>query len=385
MKLNSLSADAVTQPGGLYATANDALLKGLMAYFTNQDRERQATRQMKRDEMTMGRQQLADALAHAERYGVGPRQQDSGWLPPGSEQLLAGAMDQFGQRKAERDRAIRQRLLADIEAGTASPSQTNAAFFANGLADVPAGLQEEWDAQQRGEAARQAAAEQAAVKNELLMAQAALMAEKAAGGGAGGARRGAGGASGGGGALSSAELETLRERANRYADALGLTKYDYDEDGKPQNRHVNPDIPDAYRRVMELEAALMLPGAAELLQYDDAQRAKAPVAQPVRPAPPEKPALAPNDQNEVNAILSRRAARRAGGPAPPPAALPTEADMRAAVPFAYRGGMGSAYAGEQRRRSQAPYTAFTEEERAAAIQALQDRLQAQQDAALVGF
>jgi len=82
-----------------------------MAYFTNQDRERQATRQMKRDEVTMGRQQLADALAHAERYGVGPGADRLGWTKPEDQAAIKAAIDRY--KRGQQAEAEKLSLAAD--------------------------------------------------------------------------------------------------------------------------------------------------------------------------------------------------------------------------------------------------------------------------------
>lgn len=124
MNTTSLDARTVMQPGGLYEGANNALLQGLMAYFQHKDRERQASRDMKRDEFQFGRQQLSDALGHAERYGVTPAADQSGWIAPDKAPLIEAAVARFKN-------AQREKMMADIAAGKALPDVDREAWMRN--------------------------------------------------------------------------------------------------------------------------------------------------------------------------------------------------------------------------------------------------------------
>jgi hypothetical protein len=217
MNTSHLDAREISKPGGLIEGTSNALKQALMAYFNFKDRQRQGERDMRRDERQMGRQQLQDALMQAERYGVAPRTQDSGWLSPGSDQLVAAARGKFGVAEAARaqaekdaatnrergnltfehqqksweqqlaDRAVAEenKRMAEIEAGRAQPSQTQEDFYKDGLMNAdgtekqpPKDLLDQWDAQTRHGAAQAAAqkaaadAEQnAALKRDLLKSE----------------------------------------------------------------------------------------------------------------------------------------------------------------------------------------------------------------------
>ena len=112
MNINHMDARALAQPGGLYASANDGILQALQAYFQFKDRQQASERDMRRDERTMGRQQLNDALSQAERYGVRPMPDQMGWTDPAkADPLLSAAVQKFTVAEG---RAAREREMAAL-------------------------------------------------------------------------------------------------------------------------------------------------------------------------------------------------------------------------------------------------------------------------------
>ncbi|MEY2802362.1 MAG: hypothetical protein RL513_1947, partial [Pseudomonadota bacterium] len=113
------------------------------------------------------------------------------------------------------------------------------------------------------------------------------------------------------------ELTALRERVQRYVDAQGWAVYDYDENGKPINRRVNPNIPDAYRKIMAAEAAAGLPGASEMLEFDAGMRPPAPsVGQGEAPATPAADADATGIDDDESGELPSLVREVGGEPLP---------------------------------------------------------------------
>lgn len=103
MNTNHLDARAITQPGGIYASANDGILKALQAYFEFKDRQRQGEREMKRDERQSNRQQRLDGVGIAQTLGVRPSPADSGWLQPSDEAAIDAALTDRAKRVAAAD------------------------------------------------------------------------------------------------------------------------------------------------------------------------------------------------------------------------------------------------------------------------------------------
>jgi hypothetical protein len=119
MNVNHLDARAITQPGGMYAGINDMLLQGVAAYLQSKEREANAQRQMRRDEVGMGREQLRDAMMAAERYGVAPAAQDAGWLRPDAQPLIEAARAKYTQSMQDDALTRRMKLLQAAGAGVA--------------------------------------------------------------------------------------------------------------------------------------------------------------------------------------------------------------------------------------------------------------------------
>lgn len=105
MNTNHLDARAITQPGGMYASINDGLLQSLQAYFQHRDRQAQEERQLTRDERTNARQQLAQNLALAEKYGTRPGRADQGWMDPAGNDAITSALQMRQQRLTQEAQA----------------------------------------------------------------------------------------------------------------------------------------------------------------------------------------------------------------------------------------------------------------------------------------
>jgi hypothetical protein len=197
MNVNHMDAQAVMQPGGLYASANNGILEALKAYFQFKDRQQAGERDMRRDERTMGRQQLNDALSQAERYGVRPTNEQVGWTDPAKlNPLLDAAQGKFGIAEANRlqaeadaktarargettwtnqltDRAdgLVRKKIADIESGARLPDVSRDDYFKDGLKEVPPDLQEQWAASDRARANKVASLSAAQMKQDLLSSE----------------------------------------------------------------------------------------------------------------------------------------------------------------------------------------------------------------------
>jgi hypothetical protein len=173
MNTNHLDAQALAQPGGLYPSVNNALLQGLMAYFQHRDRQSQEQRQLQRDERTLGRDQLRDALANAERYGVRPGSTEAGWIPQGQEGLVDAAVRNHSVRQAQEaqqrqaqeiaQRAALLKVAREQGPGAFAPGQ-----FTGDMATAWSEGQKERGADQRVAALREAilSAQATGAKNE---------------------------------------------------------------------------------------------------------------------------------------------------------------------------------------------------------------------------
>lgn len=103
MNFNSLDANAVTQPGGMYASANNGILEALKAYFAFKDRQQQGERELRRDERQGNRQQRLDGIGVAASLGVRPSPEDSGWLGPNDHVAIDAALAERARKLALTD------------------------------------------------------------------------------------------------------------------------------------------------------------------------------------------------------------------------------------------------------------------------------------------
>jgi hypothetical protein len=142
MNLNSLDANAVTQPGGLYASANNGILEALKAYFAFKDRQQQGERQMVRDERTNRRDQRTDAISLARTLGVRPPPEARGWLAPEDDAAVEAAAGQFQQGEQDRQTAELGKRMQLIRGGVQLPDMTpaEAAEFSRAASERALGL-----------------------------------------------------------------------------------------------------------------------------------------------------------------------------------------------------------------------------------------------------
>jgi hypothetical protein len=137
MNVNHLDARALTQPGGMYAGINDAVLQTVAAYLQSQDRERQGQRDLVRDERANRQAQYRQALQDAASLGVAPSAENAGWLAPqdqaGIHAALAERMRKITQTDEDRKRAAglaalnekRQRLELAAAGAMPEPGETD--------------------------------------------------------------------------------------------------------------------------------------------------------------------------------------------------------------------------------------------------------------------
>ncbi len=132
MNVNHLDARAITQPGGMYASANEGILEALKAYFQFKDRQAQGERELKRDERTNRRAQRFDAISLAKEVGARPGPEASGWLDPADQGAIDSVLAERAKRLAQADTdrsrndamgqlALRARRLELAKAGALLP------------------------------------------------------------------------------------------------------------------------------------------------------------------------------------------------------------------------------------------------------------------------
>jgi hypothetical protein len=319
MNVNHLDAAAITRPGGLYGSINDGLLQSLRAYFEHQDNERRGARDLQRDERMNARQQRNDAIAMARSLGVRPDAADTGWMPNGSsEGAISAAIQQYQlqqQQEAEQrqaamlvNRAQRLKLAEQFGAGVLPPGT---ATKDDALA-VQRGAQERALAESRAKVAD----EEARVQLERGRAQAAwdsvpmrvargagdrIMDLAVAATKASGRKQGH--------EMSGPEINFAQSIADRKLDAMGLTIYvpDPNNEGK-RIRQLAPGV-DWDRDVVPVyrQHGLPMPEQEPTTEAPDTDLGGAGVLDPNR-----RPTLSDKDQAEVDAMLARRQAKRAG-------------------------------------------------------------------------